>query len=48
MDGKFHVWSGNYLNPKTKSKLSFFRLQGELSKLIEKDEYLQSPYDKQS
>ncbi|MCR0507557.1 DEAD/DEAH box helicase family protein [[Clostridium] innocuum] len=48
IDDKFHVWSGNYLHPKSESQLSFFRLQEELSKLIEKDEYLQSPYDKQS
>lgn len=34
------VWSGNFLNKKTGSHLSFFRLQEEVSKLIEKDEYL--------
>lgn len=39
------VWSGNYLNMKSKSHLSFFQLQSYLAKIIEKDEYLTSPYE---
>ena len=40
MGNGLDVWSGNYLNPKTQSHLSFFRLQEKVSKLIESDEYL--------
>ena len=42
------VWSGNYLNMKSKSHLSFFQLQSYLAKIIEKDEYLTSPYENES
>ena len=42
------VWSGNYLNMKSKSYLSFFQLQSYLAKIIEKDEYLTSPYENES
>lgn len=42
------VWSGNYLNMKSKSHLSFFQLQSYLVKIIEKDEYLTSPYENES
>ena len=42
------VWSGNYLNWKSKSYLSFFQLQSYLAKIIEKDEYLTSPYENES
>lgn len=42
------VWSGNYLNMKSKSYLSFFQLQSYLEKIIEKDEYLTSPYENES
>lgn len=45
-DHGLEVWKGNYLNQQSLSHLSFFRLQGELSKLIEADEYLISPYEK--
>ena len=43
-----NVWSGNYLNMKSKSYLSFFQLQSYLAKIIEKDEYLTSPYENES
>lgn len=43
-----NVWSGNYLNMKSKSHLSFFQLQSYLAKIIEKDEYLTSPYENES
>ena len=42
------IWSGNYLNMKSKSYLSFFQLQSYLAKIIEKDEYLTSPYENES
>ena len=42
------VWSGNYLNRKSESYLSFFQLQSYLAKIIEKDEYLTSPYENES
>lgn len=42
------IWSGNYLNMKSKSHLSFFQLQSYLAKIIEKDEYLTSPYENES
>lgn len=42
------VWSGNYLNRKSESYLSFFQLQSYLTKIIEKDEYLTSPYENES
>ena len=42
------VWSGNYLNMKSESYLSFFQLQSYLAKIIEKDEYLTSPYENES
>lgn len=42
------VWSGNYLNMKSKSHLSFFQFQSYLAKIIEKDEYLTSPYENES
>lgn len=42
------VWSGNYLNMKSKSYLSFFQLQSYLAKIIEKDEYLTSLYENES
>ena len=42
------VWSGNYLNMKSKSHLSFFQLQSYLAKIIEKDEYLTLPYENES
>ncbi|GFI40739.1 hypothetical protein IMSAGC017_00774 [Thomasclavelia cocleata] len=42
------VWGGNYLKPHSQSYLSFFRLQAEVSKLIDADEYLISPYEKMS
>lgn len=42
------VWSGNYLNRKSESYLSFFQLQSYLAKIIEKDEYLTSPYENAS
>lgn len=42
------VWSGNYLNMKSKSHLSFFQLQSYLAKIIEKDEYLTSLYENES
>ena len=42
------VWNGNYLNMKSKSHLSFFQLQSYLAKIIEKDEYLTSPYENES
>ena len=34
------VWSGNYLNQTSKSFLSFFQIQSEIEKLIQKDTYL--------
>lgn len=43
-----NVWSGNYLNWKSESYLSFFQLQSYLAKIIEKDEYLTSPYENES
>lgn len=43
-----NVWSGNYLNRKSESYLSFFQLQSYLAKIIEKDEYLTSPYENES
>lgn len=43
---QFHVWRGNYLNKKNESVLSFFELQQHVAKLIEDDEYLQSPVDR--
>lgn len=42
------VWSGNYLNRESESYLSFFQLQSYLAKIIEKDEYLTSPYENES
>lgn len=42
------IWSGNYLNRKSESYLSFFQLQSYLAKIIEKDEYLTSPYENES
>lgn len=42
------IWSGNYLNMKSESYLSFFQLQSYLAKIIEKDEYLTSPYENES
>ena len=33
---------------KSKSHLSFFQLQSYLAKIIEKDEYLTSPYENES
>lgn len=37
---KLNIWSGNYLNKKSESTLSFLDLQTEVAKLIERDEYL--------
>lgn len=45
-DNGLEVWTGNYLNQQSLSHLSFFRLQQELVKLIDADEYLISPYEK--
>lgn len=42
------VWSGNYLDQKSLSYLTFFELQNEVSKLIESGEYLIPTYNKMS
>lgn len=39
-DHGLEVWSGNYLDQKSLSYLTFFELQSEVSKLIENGEYL--------
>lgn len=45
-DDKLNVWSGNWEKPVTESSLSFHDIQQEIAKLIERDEYLMSPWDK--
>lgn len=47
-DHGLEVWSGNYLDQKSLSYLSFFELQNEVSKLIESGEYLIPTYNKMS
>lgn len=46
INGRLDVWSGNWQKPETKSSLSFDDVQQEIAKLIEKEEYLQSPWEK--
>lgn len=43
---KLNIWSGNWQKPVTESSLSFHEIQHEIAILIEKDEYLKSPWDK--
>lgn len=47
-DHGLEVWSGNYLNQKSLSYLTFFELQSEVSKLIETGEYLLPVYNRMS
>lgn len=47
-DHGLEVWSGNYLDQKSLSHLTFFELQNEVSKLIERGEYLIPTYNKMS
>lgn len=47
-DHGLEVWSGNYLDQKSLSYLTFFELQNEVSKLIESGEYLIPTYNKMS
>lgn len=47
-DHGLEVWSGNYLDQKSLSYLTFFELQSEVSKLIENGEYLIPAYNKMS
>ena len=47
-DHGLEVWSGNYLDQKSLSYLTFFDLQNEVSKLIESGEYLIPTYNKMS
>lgn len=47
-DHGLEVWSGNYLDQKSLSYLTFFELQNEVSKLIENGEYLIPTYNKMS
>lgn len=47
-DHGLEVWSGNYLDQKSLSYLTFFELQNEVSKLIESGEYLIPIYNKMS
>lgn len=42
------IWSGNYLKKESQSFLSFFELQKEVSKLIDKGEYLIPRWSKMS
>lgn len=43
---KLNIWSGNWQKPVTESSLPFHDIQQEIAKLIERDEYLISPWDK--
>lgn len=43
---KLNIWSGNWEKPITESSLPFHDIQQEIAKLIERDEYLMSPWDK--
>lgn len=45
-DDKLNVWSGNWEKPETKSSLSFHEVQQAITELIEKDEYLKTPWEK--
>ena len=47
-DHGLEVWSGNYLDQKSLSYLTFFELQNEVTKLIESGEYLIPTYNKMS
>ena len=47
-DHGLEVWSGNYLDQKSLSYLTFFELQNEVSKLIESGEYIIPTYNKMS
>lgn len=45
-DDKLNVWSGSWENPETKSSLSFHEVQQAITELIDKDEYLKTPWEK--
>lgn len=47
-DNGLNIWAGSWQNKKSKSHLSFFELQFEVSKLIENDEYLLPSWKKMS